>query len=72
MTFRAAFYKGTRPGRCNSLACADILAQEAAWEYKAGQIETARRVGKGRVKAATTSAEINGHRDDALSALAQL
>ena len=53
-------------------ACADILAQEAAWEYKAGQIETARRVGKERVKAATTSAEINGHRDDALSALAQL
>lgn len=53
-------------------ACADILAQEAAWEYKAGQIETARRVGKERVKAATTSAEINGHRDDTLSALAQL
>ena len=53
-------------------ACADILAQEAAWEYKAGQIETARRVGKEHVKAATTSVEINDHRDDALSALAQL
>ena len=42
------------------------------YAIRLGQIETARRVGKERVKAATTSAEINGHRDDALSTLAQL
>ncbi len=80
--FVAANYQGNVPflvqaevtatGVTPQQACADILAQEAAWEYKAGQIETARRKGKERVKAATTSEEINGHRDDALSALAQL
>lgn len=80
--FVAAEYQGPVPiliqsevdatGTTAQQACADILAQEVAWEYKAGQIETARRVGKERVKVATTSAEINDHRDDALSALAQL
>lgn len=80
--FSAKNYQGPVPtliqaevdatGATAQQACTDILAQEAAWEYKTGQIETARRVGKERVKAATTSAEINSHRDDALSALAQL
>lgn len=53
-------------------ACADILAQEAAWEYKAGQIETARRKGKELVKAATTAADVLSHRNAALVELEAL
>lgn len=80
--FVAAEYQGPVPiliqaevdatGATAQQACADILAQEAAWEYKTGQIETARRKGKELVKAATTAADVLSHRNAALVELEAL
>lgn len=56
----------------NWMTCLFGLLAVLAAAGIASTSERPRRLGKELVKAATTSEEINGHRDDALSALAQL
>lgn len=61
--FKAGGYSGAAPGLVQAemdatgataqAAADDILAQEAAWAYKAAQIESARRRGKVSVNAGT-------------------
>jgi len=80
--FKAGGYAGTVPGLVQAeidatgataqQAADDILAQEAAWAYKAAQIESARRRGKVAVGAATDAVGVIAARDAAVAELGLL
>lgn len=81
-TYAAAGYTGAVPGLVQAEVDATgstaqqatdaILAQQAAWEYKAAQIESARRRGKVTVAAAATNAAAELARDAAIAELRAL
>lgn len=80
VAFKAAGYTGPVPGLVQAeidatgatatVATDAILTQQAAWEAKAAQIESARRTGKVHVASATNVAAVKAALDIALAALA--
>ncbi len=80
--FKAGGYAGATPGLVQAevdatgataqSAADSILTQQAAWEFKAGQIESVRRSAKVLVAAATTEAGIKSIIDAALLKLGAL
>lgn len=82
VAFNAGGYAGTVPGLVQAEVDATgaspqqasdaILAQQAAWEVKAAQIESARRRGKVTAGAALDLATVAAARDAALTELAAL
>lgn len=59
----------TAPTATAAQATDYILATEAIWNIKAAEIERARRIGKEKVRAATTDPAIRAARDEAIAAL---
>lgn len=64
--------KVSNPAATAQMASDSILATEALWVAKSAQIESARRVGKEKVKVATTEADVRAARRAAISLLEML